>query len=284
MTWGEYIRHYLDELKGIYDTSEALAITSLVFEEKASVIRTDIVLFPEKKIDDNTRKMLDDVLQQLLTQKPVQYILGGTTFYNLPFKVNEHVLIPRPETEELVQWIIDDNKNESLRLLDIGTGSGCIPVSLKKNLPAFEIISIDISNEALIVAKQNAETNNTSIDFRQFDFLNKNVWRQLPSFDIIVSNPPYIPLNEKEKLDKNVTAYEPHTALFVLDKSPFLFYEAIASFAVSHLNKTGKIYVEVHEDFAKDTASLFQKIFSKVEIKKDINGKERMIKASNFLQ
>lgn len=284
MTWGEYYRHYLNELQGIYNISEATAITSLVFEEKATVIRTDIVLFPEKNIDDNLKKILDDILQELLTQKPVQYILGSTIFHHLPFNVNEHVLIPRPETEELVQWIIDDNKNEPLRLLEIGTGSGCIPVALMKSMPSLEITSIDISYEALRVAKKNADINKTAIDFRQLDFLNINLWQQLPSFDIIVSNPPYIPLNEKEQLDKNVTIYEPPTALFVPDKSPFLFYDAIASFAICHLNKTGKIYVEVHEDFAKDTALLFEKIFSKVEIKKDINEKDRMIKASNFLQ
>ncbi len=284
MTWKEYYRLYLKELQGIYNSNEAAAIAAIVFEEKASVKRTDIILFPEKRIDDNLKKTLDDVLQQLLTHKPLQYVLGSTTFFNLIFSVNEHVLIPRPETEELVQWIIDENKNERLSLLDIGTGSGCISVALKKSLPLFTITAIDISSETLTVAKQNAEVNKTAIEFKLFDFLNKPNWQQLPSYDIIVSNPPYIPQNEKDKLEKNVTVYEPYTALFVPDKSPLLFYDAIANFSKSHLKKNGKIYAEVHEDFAKQTALLFEKLFSKVEIKKDINGKSRMIKAANFLQ
>lgn len=284
MTWGEYYRYYLKELQCIYNANEAAAIVVIVFEEKASVKRTDIILFPKKNIDSNIKKILDNVLQQLLIHKPLQYILGSTIFCNLPFTVNEHVLIPRPETEELVQWIIDENKNENKSLLDIGTGSGCIPVALKKSLPAFEIASIDVSNEALTVAKKNAETNNTAVELRLLDFLNKDNWQRLSSFDIIVSNPPYIPHNEKEKLEKNVIAYEPHSALFVPDNSPLLFYEAIAAFSESHLNKTGKIYLEVHEDFADRTSDIFKKLFSIVEIKKDINGKSRMIKAANFLQ
>ncbi len=136
-------------------------------------------------------------------------------------------------------------------ILDIGSGSGCIPVSLKKNLPQSSITSIDVSDEALAIAKQNAVANKTTIDFLQLDFLNENEWQRLPVFDIIVSNPPYIPVSEKENLDRNVTAYEPGIALFVPDNNPLLFYEAIAAFAKTHLKKEGKIYVEIHEDFCK---------------------------------
>jgi release factor glutamine methyltransferase len=282
MTWNEYYRYYLQQLQTIYSLEEATAITGLVFENKAGVTRMNIIKSPDEILIAQHKNVLNTALEDLLQHKPVQHIIGEAWFYNLKFKVNEHVLIPRPETEELVKWILDENINE-LSILDIGSGSGCIPIALKKNLPDASVTSIDVSNKALEIAKQNAAANKTAVDFLQLDFLNKNEWQRLPVFDIIVSNPPYIPFYEKEKLDRNVTAYEPHTALFVPNEKPLLFYEMIAAFATTHLKQDGKIYAEIHEDFAKETASVFLSAFKNAEIRKDINGKKRMVKAANFL-
>ncbi|MBL0355751.1 MAG: peptide chain release factor N(5)-glutamine methyltransferase [Chitinophagaceae bacterium] len=286
MTVQEYYRQYLQQLQTIYSLDESTIIAGWVFDNKAAIKRMDILRSPEQVLAATLQAALEEALQQLLLHKPVQYVIGETWFYNLKITVNEHVLIPRPETEELVKWIIDEHASgkEKLSVLDIGTGSGCIPIALKKHLPNFDITAIDISPDALATAKQNAIINNTPVDFLQIDFLNESIWPQLPAFDIIVSNPPYIPLNEKERLDKNVTAHEPHTALFVPDHSPQLFYEKIALFAQTHLKTGGKIYVETHEDYATVTAGIFLKEYQQVEIKKDIFEKNRMVKASQFLK
>lgn len=282
MTWNEYYRYYLQQLQSIYSLEEATAITALIFENKAGITRAEIVLSPGEYVNGQHKSILDTSLQQLLQHIPVQYITGATWFYNLRFKLNQHVLIPRPETEELVKWLIDEDQNERISILDIGTGSGCIPVALKKYLPKAIITSIDLSRDALSIANENAAANNVSVEFIQLDFLNQREWGRLGEFDIIISNPPYIPASEKTTMDKNVTAYEPHLALFVPDDQPLLFYEKILAFAKTHLKQAGKIYLEVHEDLAKETAAVFLSAF-KVEIKKDINGKERMIRASHFL-
>ena len=286
MQWNEYYRQYVQQLQTIYIAEEASAITLLVFENKAAVNRTDIIKYPDKILPVQQKEVLDAALKELLQHKPVQQITGEAWFYNLKFKVTEHVLIPRPETEELVQWVIHEHATQTgpVLILDIGSGSGCIPVALKKNLPNATITSVDISNEALTFARENAAINNVAVDFLQLDFLNEKEWQRLPAFDIIVSNPPYIPLNEKEKLDKNVTAYEPHIALFVPNQQPLIFYEAITAFAKTHLKADGKVYVETHEGLAKETAEVFSTHFKNATIQKDINGKERMVKAANFLQ
>lgn len=280
MEWNDYYRHYIKELQGIYPLEEASAIAALVFENKAAMPRTGILKSGNEPVSGSLKKKLDDALQELMRHKPVQHIVGEAWFYHLKLTVNEHVLIPRPETEELVQWIIDDNANrkENFSILDIGTGSGCIPIALKKKLPLANVVSLDISNDALDTAKQNAATNRAVIEFLLLDFLSEKEWQRLPMFDLIVSNPPYIPLNEKGKLDRNVTGYEPHTALFVPENNPLVFYEAINSFATTHLTPDGKIYVETHEDYARETAAVFSKQFKTAELKKDINGKERMVK------
>jgi release factor glutamine methyltransferase len=281
MNWNEYYRYYLAQLQSIYPLQEAAAITGQLFESKTGVTKREIVIAPNKVVDEKHKQILDEALQQLLTHKPLQQITSEAWFYNLRFSINEHVLIPRPETEELVKWILDENEG-SLSIIDIGSGSGCIPVALKKNLPNANVTSVDVSIEALLTAKQNAEANETEINFIQLDFLNKSGWIHLSKYDIIVSNPPYIPLSEKEKMDKNVTAYEPHTALFVPTEKPLLFYEQLALFAKEHLNTNGKLYVEIHEEYGKETAALFCTVFKIVEVRKDINGKERMIMATHF--
>lgn len=272
-------RNFLVQLQGIYSLSEATTITEWVFEKMASLKRSDILKTPEKKITPAADKLIQDTLHELLLHKPVQYVLGEAWFYHMKLKVNPHVLIPRPETEELVEQLIADRKSKLTdpAILDIGTGSGCIPIAIKKNLPASKVTAIDVSKDALALATENAAMHNAHINFIEANFLDKSTWTAMPLFDIIISNPPYIPVNEKEKLAKNVTDFEPHLALFVPDKSPLLFYEKIAVFGRDHLLPNGKIYLETHEDFAKETAALFREHYQTVMIKKDMYDKERMI-------
>lgn len=279
MTIKELYRNFLVPLQKIYSLSEATIITDWVFEKTASLKRTDILKNPEKLITASADKLIQSALQELLLHKPVQYVLGEAWFYRMKLKVNEHVLIPRPETEELVEQLITDRKSKLTdpSILDIGTGSGCIPVAIKKNLPASKLTAIDISKDALALAMENAAMYNTHINFLQMDFLDESTWPSLPLFDIIISNPPYIPIDEKEKLAKHVTDFEPHLALFVPSDSALMFYEKIAAFGINHLLPGGKIYLETHEDHAMETAALFLRNYPTVMIKKDMNGKERMI-------
>jgi release factor glutamine methyltransferase len=275
----ELYRNFLVQLQKVYSLSEATTITNWVFEKMASLKRSDILKNPEKKITAAADELIQKTLQELLTHKPVQYVLGEAWFYRMKFKVNAHVLIPRPETEELVEQLITDRKSKLTdpAILDIGTGSGCISIAIKKNLPASKLTAVDISKDALLLAKENAALHNAHINFTLLDFLDESTWPTLPLFDIIISNPPYIPLNEKRKLAKNVTEFEPQLALFVPDKSPLIFYEKIAAFGKDHLLPNGKIYLETHEDYANQTAALFQNYYQTVMIKKDMYGKERMI-------
>ncbi len=272
-------RNFLVQLQKIYSLSEATAITEWVFEKMASLKRSDILKNPEKIITPVADKLIQETLQELLSNKPVQYVLGEAWFYRMKFKVNKHVLIPRPETEELVEQLITDRKSKLTdpAILDIGTGSGCIPIAIKKNLPASKLTAVDISTGALVLAKENAVLHNAAVNFILLDFLDQSNWSSLPFFDIIISNPPYIPILEKEKLAKNVTDFEPHLALFVPNNSPLVFYEKIAAFGRDHLLPNGKIYLETHEDYAKETAALFRGHYQTVMIKKDIYGKERMV-------
>lgn len=278
MTWNEYYRYYLNQLQNVYAVEEASAITGLVFQNKTGVTKKDIITAPGKIITTEQKTILDKTLEQLLTHKPVQQITGETWFYNLPFIINEHVLIPRPETEELVKKILDENTG-NISIIDIGSGSGCISIALKKNLPNASVTSVDVSKEALLTARQNAEANETEINFIALDFLNTNEWQHLSEYDIIVSNPPYIPLTEKEQMDKNVTEHEPHSALFVPDTNPLLFYKAIAEFARTHLKHQGKIYVETHADYAIQVAAVFQEHSNSTQVLKDISGKQRIVAA-----
>lgn len=282
MTLKELYRNFLLQLQKVYSLSEATNITDWVFEKMVSLKRTDIIKNPNKLITPAADKIIQEALQELLTHKPVQYVLGEAWFYHMKLKVNEHVLIPRPETEELVEQLIADRKSRLTdpAIMDIGTGSGCIPIAIKKHLPAAIISSIDISEKAIELAKENALLHNAHIHFTQLDFLEEKNWPQLPMFDIIISNPPYIPLGEKEKLARNVTAFEPHLALFVPNRSPLIFYEKIAAFGKTNLLPKGKIYLETHEELAKETASLFMKDYQTVMIKKDMYGKERMVLVS----
>ena len=280
MTNRQQYRIFLLQLQAIYNLNEATIITDWVLESLAGIKRFDVVKDPEKLQPDTITQQLKVALEELLQHKPVQYVTGEAWFHNMKLKVDKSVLIPRPETEELVKLVLDTVKNEenlALSIIDIGTGSGCIAIAIKKNLPAASVAAIDVSESALAIAKDNSYEQQTEIQFLKIDFLEESQWASLPKYDVIVSNPPYIPMDEKEKLDKNVASFEPHQALFVPDQSPLLFYEKIAAFASAHLNPKGKIFMEVHENFAKETAALFIQNFSEAIIKKDIFGKERMV-------
>ena len=286
MTYNKLYRSFLEQLQAIYNMQEASVITDWVFEKIAGVNKMDFIKHPAMEPEINVAEKLEAAFNQLLQHTPVQYVLGEAWFYKMLFKVNNQVLIPRPETEELVNWLLSDFKKQatfpaSVSILDMGTGSGCIAIALKKNLPAATLTAIDFSEGALAIAKENALGNNVQIDFIQLDFLNEKLWVTLPCFDIIVSNPPYIPISEKELLDKNVIAYEPHSALFVPDSTPLLFYEKIALFGGSNLKADGCMYVEVHENYGNQTAELFTEYQYEVEIKKDIFEKERMLKLTH---
>jgi release factor glutamine methyltransferase len=221
---------------------------------------------------------LEQYTRELLANKPVQYVLHEAWFCGMPFYVDEHVLIPRPETEELVEWVVEEAGNKT-SILDIGTGSGCIPVSLKKKLPQVKVYSCDVSSPALMVAAKNAAAQNITVHFIQADFLDASTWPRLPSVDIIVSNPPYIPNNNQHSMLPNVLAYEPHLALFVPNEDALVFYDAIARFAQQKLLPGGCIFVEIHEDLGEKTKSLFESKGFVAEVKKDFQGKDRMVKA-----
>jgi len=275
----ELYRNYLLQLQQLYPLSEATVITDRAFESIANIKRADLVKDPMKQLNNKTIQQLSKAFEQLLAHKPIQYVLGEAWFYHLKFKVNESVLIPRPETEELVEIVINSRKSmvTDASILDIGTGSGCIAIAIKKNMPAAIVSAIDVSGEALKIAEENSKQNSTRINFMQMDFLDESTWDLLPQYNVIISNPPYISKKEEKTLAKNVRDYEPHLALFVPDKDPLLFYSKIAAFGRSHLNSNGQIYLEVHEDLATEARSLFQKHYSSAEIKKDMFGRERML-------
>jgi release factor glutamine methyltransferase len=223
-------------------------------------------------------------LSKLKKEIPIQYILGETEFFDLKFKVNNKVLIPRPETEELIEWVLKNSKlktqNSKLNILDIGTGSGCIAISLAKNLPNAEVYAIDISSEAIKIAQKNAEINKVSVNFIETDIL--KIEELQYTFDIIVSNPPYVRELEKEKMHQNVLANEPHLALFVENDNPLLFYDKIADLAKSYLTKNGNLYFEINQYLGKETVDLLKsKGFNTIELKKDLFDVDRMIKATN---
>lgn len=273
--------HYTASLlKDTFPSEEIQALQKLVFEKKLGLPLHKIYLNPNDPIDSENAKIIVDIVSKLKLQKPIQYILGETDFFGLNFKVNPNVLIPRPETEELVDWVIKSSTLKQPSILDVGTGSGCIAISLAANIKAASVTAIDISNEALEVAKGNATINNTIIDFFMVDFLDSSIKIPNAPFDIIVSNPPYVRDLEKELMKVNVLDHEPHLALFVNNSHPLIFYKAIAERAGELLRLNGRVYCEINEALGFETAELFKDFgFSEVEIRKDLNGKDRMIRA-----
>lgn len=281
MTTQEATYFLLNQLRTIYAEVEASQITDWAMEYLTGSKKAERMLYKNAAITIHEETVLQQYTERLMQYEPVQYVLNESWFYGLKFYVDKTVLIPRPETEELVDWIITDCKSQlsAFKILDIGSGSGCIPISLKKKIQNAEVWSCDVSPAALEVAKKNAATLGTDVNFIQLDFLDKQQWEQLPSFDIIVSNPPYVPEKDKQQMHSNVLNYEPATALFVPDNDPLVFYNAIAEFGKTHLNKSGHIYTEIHESLGEATMNIFQSAGYMAELKKDMQQKDRMIKS-----
>ncbi len=298
----QYRSQFIQALSAIYDEGEAESFFYLILEEKKQLKRIDLALQPDLVFSEEEISIWNAILEQLKLEIPVQYLLGKTHFYGLEFEVNENVLIPRPETEELVEWIVQSQKLEvrseklevgsqklesnKLKILDIGTGSGCIAISLAKNIPNAEVFAIDVSEKALATAQKNAVMNQVEVYFIKTDILNINDLEELPTsnfqlptqFDIIVSNPPYVRNLEKEEIKKNVLDNEPHLALFVEDDNALIFYRKIAELAQKNLSPNGQLYFEINQYLGKEMISLLESMnFKNVELRKDIYGNDRMV-------
>ncbi|MEN8120059.1 MAG: peptide chain release factor N(5)-glutamine methyltransferase [Bacteroidota bacterium] len=273
-------KSFKTELKDIYPEREIQVFVEILLEFYAGLSKTDLIVKSDKTLDQTVSQQVEGALIRLKKTEPIQYIIGETEFFDLKLKVNPSVLIPRPETEELVHWIIENHKNtKKIGILDIGTGSGCIPLALKSNLLDAEVFGSDISEKALETAKGNAEINNLDVSFMHLDILKVENDKNLGEFDVIVSNPPYVRELEKELMHKNVLENEPHLALFVDDDDALLFYEAIVRFAKEHLKKHGHLYFEINEAYGNEMKKfLLENNYQDIELKKDINGKDRMIK------
>jgi len=270
---------FVQTLSAHFDPREAQSMARIVFEDCFGWQRPQ---FATVQLSPAQSAQLQSIHDQLLTQKPLQYILGQADFYGLKFKVDSRVLIPRPETEELVEWVLEVVEhqffNQNLRILDIGTGSGCIPIVLQKKLPKAEVWGLDVSAAALALAQENAAFNQVQINWFEQDILNEQLWPLLPTFDLIISNPPYIPFQEQALMPSQVTNFEPHLALFVEDADPLLFYRVIAKFAQKYLNGGGSLFFECNEYNAKEVEALLKESgWREVELRKDLSGKERMI-------
>lgn len=264
------------ELKDLYSPDEISSLTRLILEKEFAVPFADILACKFNHLSDAEMQKLTEIVGKLKNSEPIQYILGESDFFGLAFYVNGSVLIPRPETEELVQWVLESAENKPMKILDIGTGSGCIAVTLAKKLPSAEVHAWDISEDALEVARRNAERNGVKVIFSKRDMLLEPVSDE--KFDIIVSNPPYVTEVEKTEMQENVLNFEPHLALFVPDDNALVFYEKIADFALTNLNKGGQLFFEINRAKGADIARLLEeKGFKNIELRKDISGNERMV-------
>lgn len=265
-------------LSGIYDAQEISSISMMALTEVLNTSNGMIKAVGDRHITFAQQNELNNILDQLKTGKPLQYALGYTEFYGLKFLVNPSTLIPRPETEELVQWILNSVSNKTLNILDIGTGTGCIAISLKKNLAGAQVSAMDVSVDALNTAKENATLNEVKINFIEADILN---YQSDNHYSVIVSNPPYVTLEDKKLMRRNVTDFEPHTALFVPEDDPLIFYKAIAEFASHNLEDGGLLFFEINESLGKESAQLLMdKGFKDIEIRNDLSDRDRMIKAT----
>jgi release factor glutamine methyltransferase len=282
---------YRECLYTAYEPKELESITLLTVSEVCDLSKSKIKAFPDLKLAKSEFEKTKQILTELKKGKPIQYIIGKTEFYGFPFFVDSSVLIPRQETEELVKWVIDSVNSKRLTvgnaqtmegsILDIGTGSGCIAVSLKKNLPAVNVIAIDISLDALKTAKRNAQLNNVVIKFQEVDILNIKSEIEVSKLEVIVSNPPYVTEADKILMHDNVIEFEPHTALFVPENDPLIFYKAIAAFAKKNLAANGWLFFEINETYGAEVVKLLHhNKFNNIELRKDMNGRDRMIRAS----
>lgn len=275
------IQSITKELKAIYDEREATNMAHLLLGHFYGLDRMAIILNDEFSLVEDSEKSLAKAIDELNQHKPIQHILGSVEFYGCELKVDERALIPRPETEELVDWIVTENTVEAPSILDIGTGTGCIPIALKKAIPNARVAAVDVSEVALTLAQGNAKQNGVEVDFRPLDILENNFPFDL--LDIVVSNPPYIPESDKAEMSSNVLSFEPHLALFVENHDPLIFYRRIAELAFQHLKIGGILYFEIHERFGKEMIKLVEDIgFTKVLLKKDLQGKDRMLQAQKY--
>ena len=277
------IQHIEKELAGIYPNKEIEGFTRIILETVCGWGFTEQVLKKHERINESEFEKIKVIITRLKNFEPIQYILGETEFYGLKLKVNPSVLIPRPETEELVDWIVKSNLAENCCVLDIGTGSGCIALAVKSQLPKTSVSGVDISEMALKLATQNAVENNLNVDFLKADILN---WEQFTweKYDVIVSNPPYIRESEKSEMQVNVLNFEPENALFVEDEDPLVFYRSIAAFAKNYLTKNGLLFFEINENMGEEMVDLlYDSDFLDIEIRKDINGKNRMLGCRNYI-
>ncbi len=286
----DFKTHFFNSLKNSQDEQEIESFFFILTEYLHNLKRVDLALNPNFELSDTEVEKWNSILADLQQEKPIQYITGEAWFFGLRFEVNENTLIPRPETEELVDWILSSSITQHptpLTILDIGTGSGCIPISLKANLPQANVSTIDVSEKALEVAKRNAELNKVEVNFIQSNILEVEDLSQLPSpitdypspYNIIVSNPPYVRNLEKQEIKKNVLDYEPHLALFVEDTDALLFYRKIAQLALRNLSPNGLLFFEINQYLGKETVELLENLgFKNIELKKDMYGNDRMIK------
>jgi release factor glutamine methyltransferase len=281
LVYGDAFYQLKNELQPLYDAQEAAAIAHELLYSITGLEKMDRLIQKDKLFTEEQNAAYNKGKAALLSGKPLQYVTGTSWFMGREFKVNELVLIPRPETEELVDWVAKDYKDkQNISILDIGTGSGCIPVSLKLALPGSVVTSGDISEEAITVAESNARKLSADVSFIKTDFLNEKMWANFEKYDVIVSNPPYIPQSEYANMHTNVRDHEPAIALFVPTDDALVFYRNIAAFGKEHLKVGGVIYCELHKDHAAETEQMFMKMGYKTELKKDMNGNERMVKCS----
>ena len=269
----QLVSYFTDNLVNHYPSNEIEGIAYWTIESYFNLSRSSFKLEQDRDLSSDEILFVKNVVERLKTKEPIQYIFGETSFYGMTFKVDKNCLIPRPETEELVSWILEDPKN---KVLDIGTGSGCIAISIAKKSNA-NVLGLDISKDALNLAKTNAKINDVTVEFFQANILELN---KLEKVDVIVSNPPYVLESDKQTMDSNVLDFEPHNALFVEDENPLIFYNKIIKIAKKSLNKNGFIFFEIHELKANDIIDLLtDNNFSNIELKKDLQNKDRMIKA-----
>jgi len=281
MTLQEAGFYLLNQLRNVYEAGEASAITDRVMESLTGSDKTERMLYKNNPISPEEETLLYSYTTKLLAHEPLQYVLQEAWFFGLKFYVDSNVLIPRPETEELVEWVISNCRFpiDTLSILDIGTGSGCIPIALKRRLRKACVSAIDISEGALSVARKNAVKLGADVNFLLVDILDPAASSVLKKTDIIISNPPYIPDSNKASMDPNVLDFEPHTALFVPDQDALLFYKAIVNFAQTKLNPGGLLFFEIHEDLGPDVISLLESKGFNATLKKDMQGKDRMVLA-----
>ena len=274
-------RELLARLIPLYGEREAAQIGDLVMENITGKRKIDRLLNKDVMLSPFQTDIFHQYIFGLSKNQPVQYVLRESWFCGMKFYVDQHVLIPRPETEELVEWVASEYTATPLSILDVGTGSGCIAISLKKKLPAATVHACDISPDALTVARRNAADLEADVDFQLMDILDSRQREYLPTLDLIVSNPPYIPLRDKSSMSPHVVEYEPHIALFVKDEDPIVFYQAIAQLGKERLSPAGALYAEIHEDLAGQVVSAFKKTgYQNIVVRQDMQGKDRMIKAT----